>query len=185
MRYPLLVVLGGVAAVAAACTTTTQAIESSVEPMQSARAEMRDAGGRELGAVRVLLTSTGARVTGTLVGLPAGAHGFHIHEVGRCDGATPPPFESAGGHYNPTERQHGTLNPAGPHGGDFPNVDAGADGRVVLPDSGLTVALSDAARAGLFDADGSALVVHAQADDYRTDPAGNSGARAACGVIVR
>jgi Cu-Zn family superoxide dismutase len=184
MRYRLFGTLGGAAAIAAACTTS-RTVETSVEPIQSARAELRDALGRELGTVRVLLTSTGARVAGALTGLPAGEHGFHIHEAGRSDGAGPTPFESAGGHYNPAARQHGTLNPAGPHAGDLPNVAVGADGRATLPDSGVTAAMTDAAKAGLFDANGSALVVHARADDYRTDPSGSSGARVACGVIVR
>jgi Cu-Zn family superoxide dismutase len=97
--------------------------------------------------------------------------------AGRCE----PPFESAGPHWNPAARQHGTANPNGPHLGDMPNVTAVADGsanvRVTTP--GGTLSGSDA----VLDADGSAVVIHAQADDYRTDPSGNSGARIACGVV--
>ena len=183
MQHRLLVGLGALAA-AAACTTT-RTVTTTAEEMPSARAEMRDSAGRELGTVRVLLTSSGARLTGTLAGVPAGAHGFHFHQVGRCDGTASPAFQSAGGHYNPAGRKHGTLNPEGPHAGDLPNVTAGADTRLTLPDSGVTVAMNETTRAGLFDADGSALVLHAGADDYRSDPAGNSGARLACGVLVR
>ena len=172
-------------AVAGGCTTTATNTTTSAEPMQTARAEMRDSAGRELGLVRVLMTSTGARVTGTLTGLPAGAHGFHFHENGRCDGTTPTPFESAGGHYNPAGRQHGTLNPEGPHSGDLPNVTVGADGRLVLADTGVVVTMNETEKAGLFDADGSSLMIHARADDYRTNPSGNSGARIACGVVSR
>jgi Cu-Zn family superoxide dismutase len=182
MRQGFLIGLGGLAA--AACTTT-RTVSTTAEPMPAARAELRDSAGRDVGAVRVLLTSTGARLTGTLTGLTPGEHGFHFHQVGRCDGTTPTRFESAGGHYNPAGRKHGTQNPEGPHAGDMPNVTVAPDGRAVLPDSGVTVAMSDSARAGLFDADGSALLVHAGADDYRTDPSGNSGARIACGVLTR
>ena len=170
---------------AGACTTTRTTTVTSAEPMPTARAEMRDTAGRELGTVRVLFTSTGARLSGTLTGLPAGTHGFHIHEVGRCDSTTRPPFQSAGGHYNPAGRQHGTQNPQGPHAGDLPNVTVGADGRLALGDSGVTVTMNETERNGVFDADGAALVVHAGADDYRTDPSGNSGARIACGVVTR
>jgi Cu-Zn family superoxide dismutase len=169
---------------AAAACTTTRTVDTVAAPMAGANASMRDSGGRDLGTLRVLLTSTGARVTGTLAGVPAGEHGFHFHQTGRCEPAGETAFASAGGHYNPAGREHGTLNPAGPHAGDLPNVTAGADGRVALPDSGLTVAMSETARAGLFDADGAALLLHAAADDYRTDPSGNSGARIACGVLV-
>ena len=186
MRYasPLLL-LGGLAAGAACTTQTTLDTETRTEAMPTARAEMRDTAGRELGVLRVLFTSTGARVTGTLTGLPPGTHGFHFHETGRCDGTTPTPFATAGTHYNPAGRQHGTLNPAGPHAGDLPNVTVRADGRLALGDSGVTVMMSETARAGVFDANGTALLIHAGADDYRTDPSGNSGARIACGVVSR
>ena len=182
-QYRLLAAIGGLLA-AAACTTT-RTVTTTAEPMTSARARMRDAAGRDLGTMRVLLTSTGARVTGALAGLPPGEHGFHFHQVGRCSASDTTAFASALGHYNPAGRKHGTLNPAGPHAGDLPNVTVGSDGRVTLPDSGLTATMSETAQAGLFDADGTALMVHATADDYRTDPSGNSGARIACGVLER
>jgi Cu-Zn family superoxide dismutase len=110
---------------------------------------------------------------------------MHLHQVGRCDQGGTPTFASAGGHYNPAGRQHGTQNPEGPHAGDLPNVTVGADGRLTLPDSGVVAVMNETARAGLLDPDGTALVIHAQADDYRTDPSGNSGARIACGVLTR
>jgi Cu-Zn family superoxide dismutase len=100
-----------------------------------------------------------------------------VHAVGRCD---PPGFDSAGPHWNPTNRQHGTLNPNGPHAGDLGNLNVGPAGTVNV--SGTT----HGGKLGeLLDADGAALVVHANADDYRTDPSGNSGPRIACGVIRR
>ena len=98
-----------------------------------------------------------------------------MHSVGRCD---PPDFASAGAHWNPAGKQHGLNNPAGPHAGDLPNVEVAANG--VL---GATVTLPGATMVSLLDADGAALVIHASADDYVTDPSGNSGARIACAVI--
>jgi Cu-Zn family superoxide dismutase len=111
----------------------------------------------------------------TASGLPHGLHGIHVHTIGRCEG---PDFASAGGHWNPAGKKHGMNNPAGPHAGDLPNVEVAANG--VL---GATVTLPGATMAGLLDADGSALLIHAQPDDYVTDPSGNSGARIACAVI--
>jgi Cu-Zn family superoxide dismutase len=107
--------------------------------------------------------------------LPHGLHGIHVHSVGRCD---PPDFASAGPHWNPLGRHHGLNNPAGPHAGDMRNVEVAANG--VL---GATVVLPGANLDSLLDADGASLVLHADADDYVTDPSGNSGARIACAVI--
>jgi Cu-Zn family superoxide dismutase len=109
-----------------------------------------------------------------------GVHGVHLHMVGSCEA---PDFESAGAHLNPEGREHGTQNPAGAHLGDLPNVTIGRSGAgtvsVTLPGS------RDAVLSRLFDADGTAVVVHASPDDYRSDPSGNSGARVACGVLTR
>jgi Cu-Zn family superoxide dismutase len=117
------------------------------------------------------------RVDVAAEGLPPGTHGIHVHTTGRCEA---PAFASAGPHWNPTARQHGRKNPEGAHHGDLPNISIGADGRGTLQ-----FTLADAEFAQLFDADGAALVVHAAADDERTDPSGNSGGRIACGVISR
>jgi len=137
---------------------------------------MRDAEGRELGTLALAETAQGVTVSGTLRGLPPGEHGIHVHTTGLCE----PPFESAGAHWNPTSRQHGTENPEGPHMGDMPNLTVGADSSVTVQQTtpGGTLRGQDA----LLDADGGAVVVHAGPDDYRTDPSGNSGARIACGV---
>jgi Cu-Zn family superoxide dismutase len=121
------------------------------------------------------------RVRVEAAGLAPGAYGVHLHAVGRCD---PPAFASAGPHWNPTARQHGKDNPLGMHMGDLPNLKVGADGRgsyeYAIADATLAGASADA----LLDGDGAAMVIHAQADDYRTDPSGNSGARIACGVLA-
>lgn len=111
--------------------------------------------------------------------LSAGEHGAHLHMIGSC---VPRDFSSAGGHLNPFSRMHGRLNPQGSHAGDLPNISIGADGkgelRVGLP--GTREELEPL----LFDADGTAIVIHAGPDDYRTDPSGNSGGRIACGVFA-
>ena len=109
-------------------------------------------------------------------GMPAGTHAIHLHMVGKCEG---PKFESAGAHWNPDNKQHGTENPNGPHKGDLPNVTVGADGALTQP-----LTLAGVTLAELQDGDGSALVVHAQPDDNKTDPSGNSGDRIACAVIA-
>ncbi len=119
-----------------------------------------------------------------LLGLPPGIHGIHFHAVGKCEGNSTPPFSSAGSHFNPLGRQHGLDNPAGPHGGDLPNITVTPDGRV---DTGLTtdrVSLTAGATA-LLDGDGASVVIHAARDDQISQPAGNSGARIACGVVRR
>lgn len=144
-----------------------------------ARATMRDAAGSVLGTLTVTEQRFGLHITGTLAGLPAGAHGVHVHTVGKCE----PAFDAAGPHWNPDGRQHGLDNPAGPHRGDLDNVNADANGRATFELRTRTGRLTG--ETGVLDADGAAIVVHAGADDYKTDPAGNSGARIACGVITQ
>ena len=131
--------------------------------------------GQTIGSVRAWETAGGVSFHISASGLPHGLHGVHVHAVGRCD---PPDFTTAGPHWNPAGKKHGMNNPAGPHAGDLPNVEVAANG--VL---GATVTLAGASMAALLDADGSALVIHAGADDYKTDPSGNSGGRVACAVI--
>jgi superoxide dismutase, Cu-Zn family len=101
--------------------------------------------------------------------------------VGRCE---PPSFESAGGHFNPGKAQHGAANPRGPHAGDLPNVLVDSAGRGHLETTAQRVTIGKGA-AALLGPNGGALVVHERPDDFRTDPAGNSGARIACGIIRR
>jgi Cu-Zn family superoxide dismutase len=112
----------------------------------------------------------------TVRGISPGRHGVHVHTTGACQ----PTFAAAGGHWNPGATQHGLDGTDGQHAGDMPNVEVGANGS-----GSLTYGLAPSATlAGLLDADGSAFVVHAGEDDQRTDPAGNSGDRLACGVFV-
>jgi Cu-Zn family superoxide dismutase len=142
---------------------------------------MMDLEGKSLGTLELTTVDGHVHISGALTGLPGGDHGIHIHETGDCDAAGK--FESAGGHFNPTDNQHGMENPEGAHAGDLPNIAATAEGGGALVDitaEGVTLGEGDNS---LFDADGSAIVVHADPDDYRSDPAGNSGDRIACGVI--
>lgn len=164
----------------AACAGGPASVERSASGRQ-ATAQLAEAGGRMVaearfdeadgaGAVRLMLNATGLR---------PGTYAAHVHAVGRCDA---PDFASAGPHWNPLGRQHGRENPAGAHVGDLPNIVVRADGRGSIDARIDSASLRDGTNP-IFDADGSALLIHAAADDYRTDPSGNSGARIACGVI--
>jgi len=146
------------------------------EPQGGAPMALVNSAGQSIGSVRAWQTAGGVSFRINAAGLPHGVHGIHVHSVGRCDG---PDFASAGPHWNPAMRKHGFSNPAGHHAGDLPNVEVAANG--VL---GATVVLPDASMASLLDADGASIVIHAAADDYATDPSGNSGARIACAVIT-
>jgi Cu-Zn family superoxide dismutase len=147
-----------------------------VEPSGGAPVPLVNALGAPIGTVRAWQTAGGVTLRVDASGLPHGVHGIHVHAVGRCD---PPDFAGAGPHWNPAGKQHGFNNPAGHHAGDLYNVTVAANG--VL---GEAVTVPGASMASLIDADGAALVIHAAADDYLTDPSGNSGARIACAVLT-
>jgi Cu-Zn family superoxide dismutase len=159
----------------AGCAHKEPVTGTPVEGGARALATLATATGTPAGRATVTEVEGGLRYTIEVEGLPAGTHGAHVHTVGRCDA---PDFASAGGHWNPTAAKHGSMNPAGPHEGDLPNLIIGTDGRGTL---GATVA--GGTLAGLLDADGAAMMVHAGADDLMTDPSGNSGGRIACGVF--
>ncbi|HKW02755.1 MAG TPA: superoxide dismutase family protein [Vicinamibacterales bacterium] len=148
-----------------------------------ATATFRNATGAVVGTAELALTirGTAVMINATFPKLPVGVHAIHVHAVGKCEG---PDFASAGPHFNPTMKQHGTANPNGAHAGDLPNFEVLADGK---GDIAYTVpGLSFGSGAdSLFHAGGTSLVVHAAADDNKTDPSGNSGARIACGVIEK
>jgi Cu-Zn family superoxide dismutase len=127
---------------------------------------------RSDGSVAGSVARAGNRLIIDTTGLSPGSHGLHLHAAGRCEG---PDFTSAGPHWNPTNRKHGSDNPDGPHLGDLPNLTIGADGR-----GSVTLAVPP----GFVDADGTAVVIHAAPDDNRTDPSGNSGARIACAALT-
>jgi len=179
--------LGLMASLAALTTLALPPAIAQQQPTPEARAELRDAQGNVVGNASFTPTADGVQIQMRVEGFDAavmgderGEHGFHIHEVGSC---TPPDFSSAGGHYNPTGVDHGLLDPDGPHAGDLPNLWIEADGSAdyAVTTNLITVGPGDRT---LFDANGSALVIHAEPDDYITDSAGDSGDRLACGVIT-
>ncbi len=141
---------------------------------------LRTANGAPAGTVLVLAAGDELTINLVVLGLPSGTHGVHLHMVGSCEA---PAFASAGGHLNPHGMQHGTSNPAGSHQGDLPNLVIGSQGSGTL--SAKMHETRTAAEAELFDGDGTALVVHADPDDYKTDPSGKSGTRIACAVLKR
>jgi Cu-Zn family superoxide dismutase len=149
-------------------------------PKPTAIAKLTDTTGKQIGLAIFTATDTGATVGISIAGLAPGLHGLHIHEAGRC---TPPDFTSAGGHFNPTARHHGLKNPEGPHLGDLPNLLVQADGSADTSFS-LDPMLLRPGPLSLLDSAGTALVVHADPDDQRSDPSGGSGDRVACGTIA-
>ena len=145
----------------------------------TAHAELRDLQGKPVGRAALTQVPEGVLIRAEFTGLPPGVHAMHIHAAGKCE----PPFKSAGGHFNPGGGHHGLMNPSF-HAGDLPNIHAGADGKAAV-EAFTTAVKLNRGKNGLFGPDGTSLVVHAGPDDYRSDPAGNSGDRIACGVIAR
>jgi Cu-Zn family superoxide dismutase len=149
---------------------------------KTVKVELKDGTGKSVGAAKIsALKAGGVQVKLDLKGLPAGDHALHFHQTAKCDG---PDFKSAGGHFNPDSKHHGLENPEGPHAGDMPNFTVGADGvaKTVVSDPRVTLG-TDAH--SLLANGGTALVIHAKADDLKSDPAGNAGDRIACGVITQ
>ncbi|WP_242360491.1 superoxide dismutase family protein [Anaeromyxobacter sp. SG17] len=147
----------------------------------AAKAVLKDADGKEVGTATLTPTRGGVKVAVAVAGLPPGKHGIHLHGAAKCE---PPDFKSAGGHFNPFGKKHGVHNPEGVHAGDLPNLTVGKNGKAKATFTAKGATLG-AGEGSLLGPDGTALVIHADPDDEKTDPAGNSGARIACGVVEK
>jgi Cu-Zn family superoxide dismutase len=145
------------------------------------RVQMNDAQGNSVGTATLAPAPNGVTIRLNLMNLTPGDHAIHVHVNAKCEG---PAFASAGGHFNPDMKKHGLENPDGPHAGDMPNFTVAADGTAKASVVAPGVTMGDDAHS-VFTNGGTALVIHAKADDMKTDPAGNAGDRIACGIIAK
>ena len=164
----------------AACGVLVALFAMSALSAAKTKVELKDAQGKDVGSVVIWDQGSGVALQLNLHDLPPGEHGIHFHQVPKCEA---PDFKSAGGHFNPENKKHGFDNPEGHHAGDVKNFTVGADGKANAKLENADVTLKEGPHSLLTS--GAAVVVHAKADDYKTDPSGNSGDRIACGVISK
>jgi Cu-Zn family superoxide dismutase len=146
---------------------------------QTVTSELKDVDGKTVANATLTQSPHGVLISLSAKGLPAGEHAFHVHAIGKCE----PPFTTAGGHFNPASHKHGIMSAEGAHAGDMPNLHVPANGELSVEVLNAAVTLEKGKPNSLFGPDGTALVIHAGKDDYKTDPTGDAGGRVACGVV--
>jgi superoxide dismutase, Cu-Zn family len=151
-------------------------LPSQAEVIARSSATLTTADGKQAGTVNLQQTPAGVLITADLMNLTPGWHGFHLHETGLCEGD----FTSAGDHFNPAGKEHGFLNPNGPHAGDMPNIYVNENGKAEFSTINNQVSLAEG-EASLADGDGTAIIVHENPDSHQQDA--GAGARQACGVM--
>ncbi|EQB38313.1 MULTISPECIES: superoxide dismutase family protein [Virgibacillus] len=200
-RWYLYLIIGVLVLVLAACGSTNDEQQDSAtdnntseeetngdttgDPDNATKEEevlvsLKDADNKVVGTATLTEGENGVNIHLEGENLSPGMHGFHIHEAGSCEA---PDFKSAGGHFNPTNTNHGKDDPEGPHAGDLPNIEVAEDGTVNTEATAEMVTLEKGKDNSLYKDGGTALVIHAGEDDYQSQPSGDAGDRVACGVI--
>ena len=163
---------------AGAAALLAAAVAMPVQAAEMANTQLKDSPGKAVGDVDLMQTPAGVLIKLQIKGLPPGEHAFHIHAVGKCEA----PFESAGPHFSPGSHKHGMMSGEG-HAGDMPNLHVPQSGELSVEIVNSTITLEKGKPNSLYGPNGTALIIHAGKDDYKSDPTGDAGGRIACGVV--